>query len=188
MAQTLKRKRFLHSLGVADTAVALGKLFGGDLAKLALAGLLHDAAKELDDAQLLAIGTGEGLITDPAERDCPDLLHGPVSAWMARREWGIDDPIILEAIHFHTFGKPDMCKEACIVFMADLIEPGRTYKDAVILRQLCREDLRGAMIKAIEQTYVYLERKKRPVHGATPLCHRWLVDERSLAVEWKARH
>ena len=185
MAQTLGQKRFRHSLAVADTAVAMGRLFGGDLVKLALAGLLHDAAKELGDAKLLETAVSEGLITDEVERESVYLLHGPVAAWMLRRDWGIEDPTILEAIRFHTTGAPGMCREACIIFMADLVEPGRTYQDAVILRQLCREDLRAAMLLAIEQTYVYLARKNLPLHGAMRLCHEWLQNERSL--EWKAK-
>ena len=185
MANALKQKRYRHSLAVADTAVGMGRLFGGDLGKLAIAGLLHDGAKELGDAKLLAIGEKEGLIRDPAERANPSLLHGPVAAWMAPQTWRVDDPVILDAIRLHTTGAPGMGKEACIVFMADLIEPGRVYPDVVILRKLCGEDLREAMMEAIQQTFVYLAQKDQPIHGATRLCLDWLQHERSPI--WKAK-
>ncbi|MEL7622013.1 MAG: bis(5'-nucleosyl)-tetraphosphatase (symmetrical) YqeK [Clostridiales bacterium] len=182
----LKPRRFNHSLAVADEAVAMGHLFGGDLVKLALAGLLHDSAKELSNEQLLALAEAQGLITDPAERENPSILHGPVGAWRACREWGIADPVILEAIRLHTVGGPDMSLEACIIFMADLIEPGRAYNGVDILRRLCRQDLRAAMIEAIEQTLVYLERKKLPLHQGTLLCLAWLKEERGIV--WKAKN
>jgi predicted HD superfamily hydrolase involved in NAD metabolism len=185
MAQMLGQKRLNHSFAVADESVALGRVFGGDLAALALAGLLHDGAKELGNEKLLSIGESAGLITDPAERENPFLLHGPVAAWLADHEWGIRDPVILESIRLHTTGAGEMSKEACIVFMADLIEPGRAYAGVDTLRQLCMEDLRTAMIEAIEQTFQYLERTEKPLHQGTSRCLVWLKKERSI--EWKAR-
>ncbi len=186
LAGRLKLRRLNHSLAVADQAVAMGHLFGGDLVKLALAGLLHDSAKELDNEQLLALAEARGLITDPAERANPSILHGPVGAWLAFQQWGIEDPIILEAIRLHTTGGPAMGLEACIIFMADLIEPGRSYNGVEILRRLCRQDLRAAMIEAIEQTLVYLERKKLPLHQGTLRCLEWLKEERGIV--WKAKN
>ena len=174
MEDMLGQKRFIHSLAVADTSVAMGEIFGGDPVRLALAGLLHDGAKGLGDERLLAFGASHGLISDPAERENPSLLHGPVAARMASDTWGVDDPVILEAIRYHTTGAEKMCREACIVFMADLIEPGRSYQGVDILRRLCGEDLRLAMIEAIEQTYVYLAREQKPLHNGTSRCLAWL--------------
>lgn len=182
----LQGKRLAHSLAVADESVIMGLRFGGDPVRLALAGLVHDGAKRLDDGELIAIGEAEGLIGDPAQRESPSLLHGPVGAWLAEHEWGISDPVILESIRYHTTGEADMGLEACIVFMADLVEPGRDYDGVEVLRKMCREDLRAAMIEAIEQTFVYLERKKQPVHAGTARCLAWLKEERGIP--WTARN
>ncbi|MCL1848778.1 MAG: bis(5'-nucleosyl)-tetraphosphatase (symmetrical) YqeK [Clostridiales bacterium] len=185
----LKPTRFVHSLHVADASVTMGRIFGGDLVKLAIAGLLHDGAKELSDERYLALGGVFGLITDPAERATPSLLHGPVAAWLAKCDWGVDDPIILQSIRLHTTGGPEMSKEACIVFMADLIEPGRKYRGVKVLRQLCREDLRAAMIEAVAQTLVLIARDKRPLHSGMLRCQEWLYDGRGTAWKtWKARN
>jgi ribosome silencing factor RsfS/YbeB/iojap len=178
MVGQLGETRLLHSLLVADEAVIMGRRFGGDLTRLALAGLLHDGAKEMPTPALLALAEAQGLITDPAERARPSILHGPVAAWLAERHWGISDPVILEAIRFHTTGGPGMSREACIIFMADLIEPSRDYPGVELLRRLCRQDLRAAMIEAINQTFDYLARKKQPVHAGMTRCLEWLRQEK----------
>ena len=184
----LKEKRITHSLEVADAAVTMGRAFGGDLVKLALAGLLHDGAKQMGNERLLTLGEVFGLLTDPVEKDDPSLLHGPVAAWLAQYEWGIDDPVILEAIRLHTTGGAGMSKEACIVFMADLIEPGRDYQGVDVLRRLCREDLWAAMVEALTQTLEYLERAKKPLHSGTMRCLTWLREERSIEwTTWRVR-
>ena len=82
-----------------------------------------------------------------------------------------------------------MSKEACIVFMADLIEPGRDYQGVDVLRRLCREDLWAAMVEALTQTLEYLEREKKPLHSGTLRCLKWLQEERSIEwTTWKARN
>jgi predicted HD superfamily hydrolase involved in NAD metabolism len=186
MERMLKPGRFAHSLAVADESVLMGRLYGGDLVRLALAGLAHDGAKGLDAEKLLAIGEAGGLITDPAQRENPTLLHGPAAAWLAEREWGIDDPVVLEAIRLHTTGDAGMSLEACIVLMADLIEAGRDYDGVDILRRLCRKDLQAAMVEALEQTFEYLERKEMPVHQGAKRCLAWLREGGGST--WKARN
>jgi len=186
MLRMLKPKRLTHSLEVADASVEMGRIFDGDTHKLAIAGLLHDGAKELGDERLLTLAEAHDLFSDQVEKDSPFLLHGPVASWLAAREWGIDDPVVLESIRLHTTGAAGMSKEACIVFLADLIEPGRHYTGVEVLRRLCREDLKAAMIEALEQTLEYLERAQRPLHGGTMRCLTWLNGEGSGLI-WKAR-
>ena len=185
MEQRLGPGRFRHSVAVAEEAVTMADLFGGDRTKVMIAGLIHDCAKDMAPADMLALAEKEGLLTDPAERENPSLLHGPVGAWEAPRLWGVADPVILDAVRYHTFGAHNMSLEACIIFMADLIEEGRDYNGVHVLRQLCREDLQAAMIEAIEQTFVYLERVRLPLHGGTLRCLDWLKKERGIS--WKAR-
>ena len=176
MQGLLKPKRFIHSLAVADTAVCMGEVFGGDPVCLAIAGLLHDGAKNFSDQRLLSLAEEQGLITDPAERQRPDLLHGPVAAFLAEQEWGEKDPRILQAIRLHTTGGPDMCLEAAIVFLADLLEPHRQYPGVEELRAGCRKGLKAAVIMAIDDTYEYLAREHQPVHQGMVRCRQWLTE------------
>ena len=183
--EKLSPDRFTHSLAVADAAVTMGRTFGGDLVKTAIAGMLHDRAKDMPDSELLAFAQEHSLISDQSEIDRPSLLHGPVAACLAADEWGVDDEDILQSIRYHTTGEAGLCKEACIVFMADLIEPARSYPGVDTLRQLCRRDLKAAMIEALQQTFIYVERVGKPLHSGARRCLDWLESERSIS--WKAK-
>lgn len=174
MAKRLSKKRLEHSLRVVESGLELGRRYGGDLEKIKLAGLLHDGAKELSDQELLEISEANGLITDPAERLNPSILHGPVAAWLAKNQWEVSDPVVLEAIRYHTTAAPQISLEALIVFMADLIEPGRFYQGVDVLRALAKQDLKKAVLESIDQTFIYLARIKAPVHQGMVACRNWL--------------
>ena len=48
-----KRKRYVHSLGVAETALRLAEVYGVDRFDAAAAGLIHDWDKVLSDDELV---------------------------------------------------------------------------------------------------------------------------------------
>ena len=82
-------------------------------------------------------------------------LHAPVSAYIAEKEFGIDDKEILSAIRWHTLGKLDMTDFEKIVFLADKIEPNtrdKEYSDKV--RELLEEDngLNKAILRCYKET------------------------------------
>ena len=56
-----------------------------------------------------------------------EILHGPVGAWIAEKEFGVTDEDILNAIRYHTTGRAEMCKLEKIIFIADMIEPNRKF-------------------------------------------------------------
>ena len=75
-----------------------------------------------------------------------DLTHPFLGAEVAKREYGVEDEEILEAIRWHTTGKPDMTVLDKIIFIADYIEPNRKKFDGLeTARKLAYEDLDKAM-------------------------------------------
>ena len=117
----LSSKRYQHSLGVRDTAVKLAQLYGVDLGKASLAGLVHDWAKDLTDELLLKKAEQFGILVDNICLVCPNLLHGPVGAELISRELGIQDQEIREAVAQHTMGSEKMSTLAKIIFVADYV-------------------------------------------------------------------
>lgn len=59
------------------------------------------------------------------ELDHPFLIHAKLGAYLAGKKYGVEDPEILDAITWHTTGKPEMSKLEMIIYIADYIEPQR---------------------------------------------------------------
>lgn len=132
---TLDEERLLHSLGTAQCAVDLAQKFNLDERKAYIAGLLHDCAKCLDYDKLISLAQNiEGL--EDEERSNPKVVHAPVSAYLAKEEFGIEDEEILSAIRVHTIGKLDMTLFEKVIFLADKIEPNTRdldFRDKALL-------------------------------------------------------
>ena len=134
----LSPSRRQHSLGVMQVMEELAPIYGLDPTAAQIAGLLHDAGKELTLPEMLAIAdTMDFPLIHPADRD-PLYLHGPASAYVAQHELDIDDPLILEAIYRHSYVEDGPAQSPvfcwCLRF-ADMLEPGRDWDE---LRQQMR--------------------------------------------------
>lgn len=138
----VKGDRLEHSLGVEHAAVALAERYGADPDKAGLAGLLHDIAKQMNNDKL----TAEYGICTPSDK----TLHGPIGAIWLREHGYVDDEDVLNAIRYHTTGRPAMSLLEKIVYIADAIEPGRKSQDADVLRDYASEDLNKAVLFSLE--------------------------------------
>lgn len=146
----LSKKRYSHSLNVADSAVELAKLYGEDEDKALVAGLLHDVAKELPAEKQREYVLNSSLNADEVETKTHALFHAIAGAEIARRVFGIEDKDILLAIRWHTVAAGDMSRLAAIVYLADLISADRDYKDVKRMRKLAVGGLEKAMLEALK--------------------------------------
>lgn len=153
---------------MAQTARSLARRFGAAEEQAGAAGLLHDLARALSPEALLKAADRSGIVVDEIERRNPILLHGPVAAEQVRQELGITDRALLDAIRYHTTGRAGMSPLEMVVYLADLIEPGRNYPGVEGLRELAGEDLVVACRAGLEQTLRYC------------LDQGWLIHPRSL--------
>ena len=126
LKEELNNKRYLHSIAVMDTAACLSMVYGADIYSARLAGLLHDCAKSLSKDQLIKKAGKYKLDLSETERANPELLHAKVGKYIARDEYNINNKEVLDAIYYHTTGKPDMGLLEKIIFVADYIEPNRS--------------------------------------------------------------
>lgn len=140
LKKELKPKRYEHTLNVVESALKLAEIYPCDKDKVRYAALLHDCAKNYSDAQLLETAEKYYLNVDEVTRREPQLLHGPVGALVARTEYGIEDKEILGAIKYHTTGRKNMNVLEKIIYLADFIEPGRSYPGVDKLRKMAFED------------------------------------------------
>lgn len=157
LKKNIKYDRYIHSINVMNTAISLARLYNVDENKAALAGILHDCAKDFqkEDAYELY----ERFIsveTDEIKKSQPGLLHGFVGAYVAETYYGIKDKEILNAIKFHTTGKENMNMLEKIIIISDYIEPGRNFSSVDDIRKLATKDIDSALVRAFDSTIRYV--------------------------------
>lgn len=142
----LSRKRFEHTAGVAETAVRLAARWGADPNGAYIAALVHDYAKEIPIDETLKMLNEAGIAPDRGMLECPAVLHGPLAAYLAEREFGISDRDILNAVRYHTTGRRGMSQLEKVIYLADFIEPNRSFDGVDEVRVLAEENLDRAVL------------------------------------------
>ncbi len=170
----LTKERYHHTVGVAYTAMSMAMKYNPQpdnnefMVKAEIAGLLHDCAKCMDNNKKIRICNKNQISYSKIEAENPYLLHGKVGAYIARKEFDILDEDILNAITWHTTGRPDMSLLEKIIFVADYIEPSRRpIPELNLIRQLAFTDIDQAVIKILENTLKYLNEKGNPIDDMT---------------------
>lgn len=168
LQEALTPNRYRHTLGVSYTACALAMRYGVDLDMARKAGLLHDCAKCMSNAEMRQMANQKKLAVTPFEMEHPALLHSKLGVYVARRTYGVTDASILEAIRWHTTGKPDMSPLQSIIFTADYIEPNRNRAPRLPeLRKLAFTDLNRCVYEILHDTVEYLSENPKSMDTMT---------------------
>ncbi len=176
LSRRLKRSRYEHSLGVADTAAFLARRFGEDEARARTAGLLHDCAREFPNEAMRAEADARGVSYGAVEASMPLLLHAPLGALLAREKYGAEDEAVLRAIARHTVGGAAMTALDKIVYFADMVEPTREYPGVEELRRLMREaDLDEMTLAGLTRSIAFVLEKGHLIHPDTVLARNELL-------------
>lgn len=150
-------KRHAHVRGVVATAAELARRYApDDEIRARLAGWIHDSAKHWSDDELMEFALSRGIELTEGERDVPMLLHGVVGYELANDVFGFDDAQLRSACALHTTGAPGMTTLDKIVFLADLIEPGRDFPGVDALRREAARNLDSAVLHSLDHTIRYL--------------------------------
>ena len=164
----LKPSRFRHVMGVADTCVELAEIFGVHVGKAYVAGLLHDCAKYMKPEKLLKLADEAG--ADEDEKAVMPVLHAPVGALRARKKYGVKDEEVLSAIRKHTVGAEYMSTLDAIVYVADMVEPGReSFPGLDDARRLARQDIFKAAVMCARLTQSYANKRHGALHPITAM-------------------
>ena len=170
----LSRSRLLHSLNVCILSVRYAVIHGVDPDAAAIAGLLHDCAKELSISRQI-------LLAKQADaRELPEnaLLHAPAGVKYADERYGIKDESILSSIGCHTTGRQEMTALDKIIYLADKLEPARDYEDLTELRALALVDLDAAVIACLQAVKDSFIRKETAFHTDSSLALDSLIKYR----------
>lgn len=166
LKKTMDAQRYAHTLGVEKTARQMARRFGVNEEKASLAALLHDCAKCMTLTQMLKAAKDERI--DAVTRSSKALMHSVAGRCVARDVYGVEDEDVLSAIRWHTTGRAGMSKLEKIIYLADMIEPGRkTYPGLEALRVLCRQDLDLAMHQALRMSLSHVNEQGGALHPDT---------------------
>ena len=155
--QIIKETRYVHSLGVAQTAKELAECHQVDPQKAYIAGILHDCTKYLSEAEHDAYLR----YYDPDKVAYPlSVKHSFSAPYFLKEKLNFHDKDILNAIYNHT-----ICTShdrlSLILYIADKREPGRNIDDDILL--IAHKDLYKAfeLCSADVENYIKGKRNER---------------------------
>lgn len=160
-------KRYIHTLGVLEEARELAEIYGtqADEEKAGVAALLHDCAKDFPLEIRQRFCKEYKVPIDEIMERVPDLIHAPLGAEVAKRDYLVGDAEILNAIRYHTTGRAEMGLLEKIVYIADYIEPSRErFQGQAEARRLAYLDLDMAMAFILKETIAYVKQRGRELH------------------------
>jgi len=168
LAARLSPSALTHSRGVAATAGSLAARYGVDVEDARLAGLLHDWDREQTPDQLITAATSQGIELGAADKAVPYLLHSRTGAAALRAALPGLSAEVIAAVARHTVGSADMGDLDKVVYVADMIEPGRAYPGVEELRRLVSTaTLTQLFAASYQQSILYLVRSRKRIHPDT---------------------
>ena len=159
----LSPMRYSHSVSTAATCRALADKFGYNSKLAYFVGLVHDIAREYSKEQLVEWAALDGAPIRELDLEFPVLLHGRAGAMVLKKEFGIEDQGLLNALRAHTTGIPGMDTLAKILFVADYIEPERKHITPEFISSLENLDLDGMVYAVLMGTLNHLASKGKCV-------------------------
>lgn len=163
----VERERLLHSLGTCHTMLLLAERFGISRETAALAGLLHDCARSASQEERERILDEGDAPISAEDMAFPKIWHARLGATLARSEFGIADANIVEAIRIHPTGGADMSPLAIALFVADYIEPTRSFENVADFRKLAFADPPNAFRAILKNKMEHIRKKGKPLHPDT---------------------
>lgn len=138
-----------------------------DFKKVFLAALLHDNAKQRPSIDGLNV---------PSDSIGTPVLHQFLGAEKAKRDFGVTDIDILDAIRYHTSAKANMSILEKLIYTADSLSDDRTYDPIPKLRAVAVEDFEAGFRAVLEYTYKKVCEKKKGMYPLTEEAKRYYLD------------
>ncbi len=183
-------KRLPHVWGTEAECKRLAKLFSlsqEDTDQLCAAALLHDITKYFSVSEHRAYMERIGKPIDESFLRSEKTLHALTGAFFAREHFPeVTTDTVFSAILFHTTGKADMSLVQKLLYLADYIEPTRTFSDCVALRRYFYDNITGGerlrvlnetLIRSFDMTISDLITQRCPIHPDTVAARNDLVSQ-----------
>lgn len=142
------------------------------------AALYHDHTKEMDQFFLME----KYGISDEELKKSPAVIHAFTAAEFLK-EKGESEGVI-NAVRYHTTGRPNMTDIEKIIFVADYIEENREYESCKKARKEYLDgektpaQLDKLIYKILKNTIDHLKEKKAYVHPLTTETMKWYENDK----------
>lgn len=167
LEKRLTPHRYLHSLNVAKSAKELALRYGEDEKNAYTAGLIHDVCKDTPAGLQLSYMIENGMELTELEISAAKLYHAMCGSLYIRKEFGVDNENIINAVRYHTTGRANMSLLEKIVFIADFISDERDYDGVEIMREKAAKSLDEAIVEGLSFTIKELVENGKAVHPDT---------------------
>ncbi|MCM1259717.1 MAG: bis(5'-nucleosyl)-tetraphosphatase (symmetrical) YqeK [Prevotella sp.] len=169
--------RLYHTLGVLEKALELNQIHHLGLSKGQIedAALFHDIAKLQASNQMLLCLESHYPHLYETLLEYPAIWHAFVGAIVAKEQYGICDPCVLNAILYHTTGRPQMTDLEKLIFISDYVENGRIGIAFEKARKIANQDLDSAIVVILEQTFAYLQKKGELIYPLSQETYHYYV-------------
>jgi nicotinate-nucleotide adenylyltransferase len=124
-------------------------------------------AKSFSEEALKGLARLDGEPLSRLEKKKPSLLHARAAAVLLRDRFGIEDADILEAVRYHTMGRPGMGPLARVVYIADKIEISRGGIKAELREFTGYADLDSLFTAVLDETVAFLRSQKMDLSAGT---------------------
>ena len=174
--KNFSEKRKIHTEGVRQTAMKLAEKFGDGnpelVEKAELAALYHDMYRGVP-VDVLNYYVKHLNLDEKRYKDNANLAHGKIAAIVIQRDFDEKDQDIINAVSYHTTGRPEMSLLEKIIYIADAVEPNRSYPGVQNLRQILEYDLDKAVLQSLTNTINYVRSEKKFLDEDTVLAKEY---------------
>ena len=134
---SMSPQRFVHTAAVEEMIARLCALYCPEhTLPLRAAALLHDLTKELSTEAQESLCRAYDIPVDEGQRLSPKTSHAKTAAARIVRDFPqFADPIIINAVCWHTTGHAAMTLTEKLLYLADYIDDSRTFSSCVLLRR-----------------------------------------------------
>lgn len=166
----LPEKRLVHTANVVVSALKKAKENGLDKNKVIIACTLHDCAKYVDASSVEGFEVPNGMPKP--------VVHAYLGAYIAEKILKINDEEITNAIRYHTSGRPNMTALEKLVFVADMIEEGRSYEGVDFLRnEYENKSLDECFVSCLKEEYIHLKNRSGDIFHLTTDAFNYYVKQ-----------
>lgn len=177
----LKPKRVAHVLGTERTAAELARRYGVDETEARVAAVLHDCTKKLELDEQLKLCEQYDIDMDEMERTTLKLQHSRTGAEIARHVFGVSDDVY-SAIRYHTTGRPDMTLLEKILYIADYMEPNRSFDGVEEIRAATERSLDEGVLLGLTMTIEEMKGYGTPIHHLTMDAREYLIQQGGVSI------